>query len=90
MGYLKYFPMSKLKIVEPFISTVSFSGSDEVIARTIIAMAHTLNMKVIAEGIEKKEHLELLRSLNCDEFQGNIFSRPLPPSRITKLLAKQQ
>jgi diguanylate cyclase (GGDEF)-like protein len=88
LSYLKYFPINKLKIVEPFISSVSFSPTDEVIARAIIALAHTLNMKVVAEGVEKKEQMQLIRSLKCDELQGNIFSLPLPPEEIGKLLKK--
>jgi diguanylate cyclase (GGDEF)-like protein len=90
LSYLKYFPISKLKIVEPFISSVSFSSTDEVIARAIIALAHTLNMKVIAEGVEKKEQMQIIRSLECDELQGNIFSLPLPPKEIGKLLKRQK
>ena len=90
LSYLKYFPISKLKIVEPFISSVSFSPTDEVIARAIIALAHTLNMKVVAEGVEKKGQMQLIRSLNCDELQGNIFSIPLPPEEIVKLLTKEK
>jgi len=88
LSYLKYFPINKLKIVEPFISSVSFSPTDEVIARAIIALAHTLNMKVVAEGVEKKEQMQFIRSLKCDELQGNIFSIPLPPEEIGKLLKK--
>lgn len=90
LSYLKYFPISKLKIVEPFISSVAFSATDEVIARAIIALAHTLNMKVIAEGVEKKEQMQIIRSLKCDELQGNIFSLPLPPEQIGKLLKKKK
>ena len=88
LSYLKYFPINKLKIVEPFISSVSFSPTDEVIARAIIALAHTLNMKVVAEGVEKKDQMQIIRSLKCDELQGNIFSLPLPPEEISKLLKK--
>jgi diguanylate cyclase (GGDEF)-like protein len=88
LSYLKYFPVNKLKIVEPFISSVSFSPTDEVIARAIIALAHSLNMKVIAEGVEKKSQMQIIRSLKCDELQGNIFSLPLPPEEISKLLKK--
>jgi diguanylate cyclase (GGDEF)-like protein len=88
LSYLKYFPINKLKIVEPFISSVSFSPTDEVIARAIIALAHTLNMKVVAEGVEKKDQMRIIRSLKCDELQGNIFSLPLSPEEISKLLKK--
>jgi diguanylate cyclase (GGDEF)-like protein len=90
LSYLKYFPINKLKIVEPFISSVSFNPTDEVIARAVIALAHTLNMKVVAEGVEKKEQMQLIRSLKCDELQGNIFSLPLPPEEIGKLLKKEK
>jgi diguanylate cyclase (GGDEF)-like protein len=90
LSYLKYFPINKLKIVEPFISSVSFSPTDEVIARAIIALAHSLNMKVVAEGVEKKEQMQLIRSLNCDELQGNIFSPPLTPEEVVKLLTKER
>ena len=90
LSYLKFFPINKLKIVEPFISSVSFSPTDGVIARAIIALAHTLNMKVVAEGVEKKEQMQLIRSLKCDELQGNIFSLPLPPEEIGKLLKKER
>ena len=90
LSYLKYFPINKLKIVEPFISSVSFNPTDEVIARAVIALAHTLNMKVVAEGVEKNEQMQLIRSLNCDELQGNIFSLPLPPDEVGKLLKKEK
>ena len=90
LSYLKYFPINKLKIVEPFISSVSFSHTDEVIARAIIALAHSLNMKVVAEGVEKKSQMQRIRSLECDELQGNIFSLPLPPEEIDRLLKKDK
>jgi diguanylate cyclase (GGDEF)-like protein len=90
LSYLKYFPINKLKIVEPFISSVSFSHTDEVIARAIIALAHSLNMKVVAEGVEKKDQMQRIRSLGCDELQGNIFSFPLPPEEIGSLLRKDK
>jgi diguanylate cyclase (GGDEF)-like protein len=90
LSYLKYFPINKLKMVEPFISSVSFSHTDEVIARAIIALAHSLNMKVVAEGVEKKEQMQRIRSLECDELQGNIFSLPLPPEEIDRLLKKDK
>jgi diguanylate cyclase (GGDEF)-like protein len=90
LSYLKYFPINKIKIVEPFISSVSFHPTDEVIARAIIALAHSLNMKVVAEGVEKKEQMQLIRSLDCDELQGNIFSLPVLPEEVVKLLKKSK
>ncbi|NWF76798.1 MAG: EAL domain-containing protein [Nitrospirae bacterium] len=82
--------MNKLKIIEPFISSVSFNNAEEVIARTIVAMAHTLNMRVTAEGIDKKEQFKIIRSLECDEVQGNIISKPLPAEKVIKLLSKKK
>lgn len=90
LSYLKYFPINKLKIVEPFVSSVAIDPNDEVITRAIVKMAHGLNMKVIAEGVEKEDHLEFLRSLGCDELQGNIFSRPLPAEEVIKLLTEDK
>jgi EAL domain-containing protein (putative c-di-GMP-specific phosphodiesterase class I) len=90
LSYLKYFPINKLKIVEPFISSIAIDPNDAVIAKAIVALAHSLNIKVIAEGVEKEEDLEFIRSLHCDELQGNIFSHPVPAEEIAKLLAKEK
>jgi diguanylate cyclase (GGDEF)-like protein len=87
LSYLKYFPVNKLKIVEPFVSFIAINTpNDVVIANAIIAMAHSLNMKVIAEGVEHRDNLEFLQSIKCDELQGNVFSLPLPSDEITTLL----
>jgi diguanylate cyclase (GGDEF)-like protein len=87
LSYLKYFPVNKLKMVEPFVSFVAIdTPNDVVIANAIIAMAHSLNMKVIAEGVERRDNLEFLQSIQCDELQGNVFSRPCPADEITALL----
>ncbi len=86
LSYLKHFPADKLKLVESFVSCISIDSSDFVIASAIVAMAHSLNMKVIVEGIENEEHLQFLHSLKCDAFQGNLFSRPIPAEEMTGLL----
>jgi diguanylate cyclase (GGDEF)-like protein len=89
LSYLKLFPVNKLKIVEPFVSSVTIGKpNDVVIAKMIIGMAHSLNMKVIAEGVEDNENLEFLRSIQCDELQGNILSHPIPPEEVVSLLQK--
>ncbi|MEJ2684301.1 MAG: EAL domain-containing protein [Candidatus Sulfobium sp.] len=90
LSYLKYFPINKLKMVEPFVSFVAIDPNDAVIARAIVAMAHSLNMKVIAEGVEREEHLEFLRSLECDELQGNIFSYPVPAEDAARFLSGER
>ena len=87
LSYLKYFPINKVKIVEPFIASVSFHPTDEVIARAIIALAHSLNMRVIAEGVEKRDQISVVRSLKCDEVQGNIISNPLTYEEVARFLA---
>ncbi|MHB8841133.1 MAG: putative bifunctional diguanylate cyclase/phosphodiesterase, partial [Candidatus Aquicultor sp.] len=86
LGYLKRFPIDKLKIDKLFVHTVTTDPSDEAIAEAIIAMAKSLNLRVVAEGVETVEQLELLHSLRCDEMQGYLYSRPLPAKEATKLL----
>jgi diguanylate cyclase (GGDEF)-like protein len=89
LSYLKYLPINRLKIVGSFISSLSVDPADTVIAKVIIAMAHALNMRVIAEGVEKEEQLELMRSLQCDELQGNIISLPVPMEEVSKIMADE-
>ena len=89
-SYLKYFPITKLKMVEPFISSIAIEPNDAAITRAIVAMAHSLNMKVIAEGVERKDHMEFLRTLECDELQGNIFSHPVPARDAARFLSGER
>jgi len=89
LSYLKLFPVNRLKMVEPFVSCVTIGKpNDVVIAKMIVGMAHSLNMKVIAEGVEDSENVEFLRSIHCDELQGNILSHPLPSEEVISLLQK--
>ncbi len=83
---LKRFPLNTLKIDQSFVASMTSVPSDQVIITEIISMAHKLNLKVIAEGVETKEQLDALRSKQCDEIQGNLFSEPLPAEALTKLL----
>ena len=86
LSYLKRFPISTLKIDKSFIHDVTTSEDDAEIVRTIIAMAHGLRLKVIAEGVETPEQLALLRAHGCDAVQGYYFSRPLPPEDLASWL----
>jgi EAL domain-containing protein (putative c-di-GMP-specific phosphodiesterase class I) len=83
---LKRFPLNTLKIDQSFVASMTSVPSDQVIITEIISMAHKLNLKVIAEGVETREQLDALRLKQCDEIQGNLFSEPLPAEALTKLL----
>ena len=90
LGSLKRFPVKTLKIDRSLVAGVATVPADAAITTAIIAMAHSLNMGVIAEGMETQDQLAFLRSRQCDAIQGNIFSQPLPVEGMTKLLQKAQ
>jgi len=89
LSYLKRFPINALKIDRSFIQDLQNNPDDAAITFSIIAMAHNLNLKVIAEGVENEEQLKLLRLHHCDEGQGFLFGHPLAADEFIKLLAKQ-
>jgi len=89
LSYLRLLPVSKVKIDASFIRETPQNNDDAAITSTIIAMAHNLNLRAIAEGVERKEQLEFLRSHNCDAVQGYLFSRPVPAPEATLLLQAQ-
>ena len=86
LGYLKRFPLDHIKIDRSFIKDIPEDNDDATITRTIIAMAHNLRLKVIAEGVETEAQLKFLREHGCDEMQGYYFSRPLPGGEFIALL----
>ena len=90
LAYLKRFPIEKLKVDQLFIHTMTTDPNDAVIARTVVAMAHSLRLKAIAEGVETEAQLAYLRSIGCDEMQGYLFSRPLPAEEATQLLIQKK
>jgi len=81
LSYLRLLPIDTLKIDKSFIFPLDEDqdGEAAAIVRAILAMAHTLGHKVVAEGVERQTQLELLRTMGCDSFQGYLESRPLPP-----------
>jgi diguanylate cyclase (GGDEF)-like protein/PAS domain S-box-containing protein len=88
LGYLKKFPIDTLKIDQSFISDMEKDHDSETIVSLIISMAHTLSLKVIAEGVETKKQLSFLKKQKCDMLQGYLFSKPLPEEEFVKLLEK--
>lgn len=89
LNYLKTFPIDVLKIDRSFIRDITFDKDDEIIVKTIIAMGHNLGLKIIAEGVEDNEQLELVKKYQCEWFQGFYFSQPLSVEAFTELLSKQ-
>jgi diguanylate cyclase (GGDEF)-like protein/PAS domain S-box-containing protein len=86
LAYLRRFPIDKLKIDIAFIREVTSNPQDAAIARTIIELAHSLNLQVIAEGVETPEQLAFLKENGCDQVQGYLFSRPLPVRELEAFL----
>lgn len=86
LAHLKRFSVNTLKIDKSFVNDVSVNGTDAAIATAIIAMGNSLNLKVIAEGVETQAQYDFLKKNNCDEVQGFLFSRPLPGVEIIKIL----
>ena len=78
LAYLKRFPINCVKIDRAFIKDMPENTDDVAIARTIVAMAKSLGLTTVAEGVETVEQLELLKTMGCDQIQGYFFSRPLP------------
>jgi diguanylate cyclase (GGDEF)-like protein/PAS domain S-box-containing protein len=90
LAYLKRFPIDVLKIDKSFVDDVTTKASDAAIALSVISLAHNLNMRVIAEGVETREQVEFLAAHGCDEMQGYYFSRPLAAGAYTTLLREKR
>ena len=90
MSYLRRFPIDKLKIDRVFIDEIVSRPEDASIVRAIVSLAHSLRLKVVAEGVETPAQLDFLRTAGCDEYQGYHFSRPLPATDFERLIRESQ
>jgi diguanylate cyclase (GGDEF)-like protein len=90
LGYLKRFPINSLKVDRSFVRDLPHSADDIAITRAVIAMAHSLQMNVIAEGVELKEQLDVLRSEGCDEFQGYLCRPPLIEDDLIEFIRQSE
>src|SRR5215472_16448402 len=90
LGYLKRFPINSLKVDRTFVRDLPHSADDIAITRAVIAMAHSLQMNVIAEGVELKEQLDVLRNEGCDEFQGFLCRPPLIEEELIRFVRERR
>ena len=88
LQYLKQLPLYQLKIDQSFVRDLEIDSSDEIIVTTIISMAHSLGLNVIAEGVESEEQKQFLLSQGCTNFQGYLFSRPAPINEVEIILSE--
>lgn len=86
LSYLKKFPIDILKIDKSFVDGIINDEEDRVIAQTIISMAHSLGLKTVAEGVETKEHVNMLQNMECDILQGYFFSKPISKDNFINFL----
>jgi EAL domain-containing protein (putative c-di-GMP-specific phosphodiesterase class I) len=89
LGYLKKLPINTLKIDRMFITDILTDDYDKNIVNTVITLAHGMNLKVIAEGVETREQFDILKAMSCDEIQGYLLSKPVEANILTELLERQ-
>ena len=88
LSYMKRFPLNRLKIDQSFVRDITNGELEAEMIIPIIALGHSMKLQVLAEGVEIEEQLHYLKEQGCDEAQGYIYSRPLPPDQVTKFLVK--
>lgn len=90
MSYLQRFPIDKLKIDRSFVTDLTVNPDAAAIVTAIISLAHGLRLKVVAEGVESHGQLDYLRKAGCDQYQGYLCSRPVPPAELEKLVRTRE
>ncbi|MGA7616031.1 MAG: EAL domain-containing protein [Thermoanaerobaculia bacterium] len=88
LSYLKQFPIDTLKLDQSFVGGIADDPNDGAIATAVISMAHSLRLKVVAEGVETESQFAFLKSQSCDQIQGFYFSRPLPLDELERFTAE--
>lgn len=86
LSYLKKFPLDKLKIDRSFVMDIDTNPASAEIVGAIVAMGHSLNLEIVAEGVENDAQLDVLKGLKCDEIQGFYYSRPIPAETFASIL----
>jgi diguanylate cyclase (GGDEF)-like protein len=89
LSYLQRFPLNKVKIDRSFVREIVRSHGDSEIVRAIVSLAHSLQLAVIAEGVETKEQLDFLNRIGCDQYQGYFCSPPVPPAELEALVTRK-
>ena len=90
LSYLKQLPLDQLKIDQGFVRDILSDSNDAVICKSTIALAHSMGLSVIAEGVETEEQIAVLRSFGCGAFQGYYFSRPVNAEAFESYLKTSQ
>jgi EAL domain-containing protein (putative c-di-GMP-specific phosphodiesterase class I) len=90
LGYLRRFPLDSIKIDRSFVTDLATEPDDATIVRTVIAMAHALDLEVVAEGVETEEQLAFLREQGCDRVQGFYYSQALPRDELVAYIEARQ
>lgn len=88
LSRLKHFPLDSLKVDKSFVTDLANSTDDRAITKAIIAMARSLELKVIAEGVENEQQYQFLKTYGCDEFQGYLFGKPMPEDQFAAQLGR--
>ncbi|MEW7982433.1 MAG: EAL domain-containing protein [Candidatus Sedimenticola endophacoides] len=90
LAYLKSLPITKLKIDQSFVSDLPDDAEDVAICRAVIALAESLGLEILAEGVERKEQVDFLLENGCEHFQGYYYAKPMSSREVEALLSPQQ